>query len=388
MPRYHFFLATSLVLGALAGVSPRAAAQRNAQVAVSGGVATDQAGARSNALTIAPSLFAGTDNAGFRLGATATWFANEAWSAGLTGALQSRTGLGRFLALTLDGTAGASRFTGTSRATFLEGAVTPALEASVGRVTLFGGVRAATGMIRQDASRPLPLGPTPRTNETTVSGGGPLYGAVLTLLDGPRGGVRLTAREDRLRVSGEDITDRAVGVAGRYERTQFGISAGFRESRGLRASFGSGVISVPIGTGGNSLDLAAGRYVANPFTGTPAGSFASLGITLRASTGADRGPDIRGVPPVQTGLTRLAIRAPDARVVDVAGDFNDWRPTRAMRAAGGMWYADLRIPPGNYRYAFRVDGSEWRVPDGATAVDDGFGGKSAWLSVDESGPRR
>ena len=40
-----------------------------------------------------------------------------------------------------------------------------------------------------------------------------------------------------------------------------------------------------------------------------------------------------------------------------------------------------RIPPGQYRYAFRVDDKEWKVPEGAAASDDDFGGKSAWLVV-------
>jgi hypothetical protein len=46
-----------------------------------------------------------------------------------------------------------------------------------------------------------------------------------------------------------------------------------------------------------------------------------------------------------------------------------------------VWYADLALPPGDYRYAFRLDGSEWRVPEGAVASDDGFGGKTAYVSV-------
>jgi hypothetical protein len=54
------------------------------------------------------------------------------------------------------------------------------------------------------------------------------------------------------------------------------------------------------------------------------------------------------------------------------------------RASNGVWFADLRIPPGQYRYAFRVNGTTWMVPDGAQAVDDGFGGKSAWLTVGDS----
>jgi 1,4-alpha-glucan branching enzyme len=80
-------------------------------------------------------------------------------------------------------------------------------------------------------------------------------------------------------------------------------------------------------------------------------------------------------------MTRLALRAPDARVVELAGDFTEWKFVAASRAANGVWYADLRIPPGQYRYAFRIDGTDWLVPDGATAVDDGFGGKSAWITV-------
>ena len=51
------------------------------------------------------------------------------------------------------------------------------------------------------------------------------------------------------------------------------------------------------------------------------------------------------------------------------------------RADNGVWYVDLDLPPGEYRYAFRVDGKEWRVPEGVAAVDDEFGGKSAWLKV-------
>ena len=53
--------------------------------------------------------------------------------------------------------------------------------------------------------------------------------------------------------------------------------------------------------------------------------------------------------------------------------------------AGGIgsyvWFVDLNIPPGQYRYAFRVDGAAWKVPAGAAVVDDDFGGKSAWLTV-------
>jgi hypothetical protein len=61
--------------------------------------------------------------------------------------------------------------------------------------------------------------------------------------------------------------------------------------------------------------------------------------------------------------------------------WNDRQAVPAVRAENGVWYADLRIPPGQYRYAFRIDGRAWRVPEHAVAVDDGFGGKAAYVTV-------
>jgi 1,4-alpha-glucan branching enzyme len=67
--------------------------------------------------------------------------------------------------------------------------------------------------------------------------------------------------------------------------------------------------------------------------------------------------------------------------VELAGDWNNWVPRAMRRDAAGVWYQDVQLAPGAYRYAFRVDGQRWTVPRGAATVDDGFGGRSAWLSV-------
>ncbi len=88
-----------------------------------------------------------------------------------------------------------------------------------------------------------------------------------------------------------------------------------------------------------------------------------------------------GAPAATAGLTRLSIDAMDATRVELAGDFNDWNPVPATRAANGVWYADVALVPGQYRYAFRVDGRDWRIPKNAEAVNDGFGGKSALIIV-------
>jgi hypothetical protein len=41
----------------------------------------------------------------------------------------------------------------------------------------------------------------------------------------------------------------------------------------------------------------------------------------------------------------------------------------------------VALPPGVYRFNLIVDGERWIVPEGVTAVDDGYGGKTCLLVV-------
>lgn len=52
---------------------------------------------------------------------------------------------------------------------------------------------------------------------------------------------------------------------------------------------------------------------------------------------------------------------PSAKVVTVAGDFNQWNPTaRPMkRDAGGLWKVKVRLGAGSYQYKFVVNGERW-----------------------------
>jgi hypothetical protein len=80
---------------------------------------------------------------------------------------------------------------------------------------------------------------------------------------------------------------------------------------------------------------------------------------------------------------RLMFRAPEARSVAVAGDFNKWRTTAdEMKRTDGMWSIDLKLKPGVYSYSFIVDGKSW-VPDPGAELytDDGFGSRNAVLRV-------
>jgi 1,4-alpha-glucan branching enzyme len=134
--------------------------------------------------------------------------------------------------------------------------------------------------------------------------------------------------------------------------------------------------------------VAGGRYPSNRLTGMAAGRFLSAGLSLRLAPSAPALPRPAAAPPVPHGMTRLSITAPNAERVDIAGDFTGWSTTPARRAANGVWYVDLRLSPGEYRYAFRIDGKEWRVPAGVRTADDEFGGKSAWVTVHNAGTGR
>ena len=372
-------------------VSGRANAQ-DTQLAISGGAATDQRGVHSNALTIAPSVaIAPGAGASLSFGANATRFGNNAWSVGGGAAFSGRDAIAGPVALTLDASVNASHFqpdAGTAAA-FASGELLPALQLEAGRLTLFGGERVATGYASQDVARPsLPgFGNAAGTQSQTRNGVGPTFGANIDVASSADGTLRIGAREDHLRVSDVAIVDRAVSASVATNAVTLSGSAGRRFASDEQVGFGSAALSVALGAG-LALDAGAGRYASNRLTGTPGGDYFNVGLSLRFGRGSDGAapslPRAAGTPRVTRGYTRLSIDAPDATHVDVAGDFNEWTPVPATRAANGVWYADLRIAPGQYRYAFRVNGTEWRVPRGATAVDDGFGGKSAWLTVQQA----
>jgi hypothetical protein len=363
----------------LAAATPRLSAQQTAaQLAVGGGSATDVRGISSSAMTVAPSLALWSPNAALRLGLSGTSFAGGGWAAGGAIGADLRFPTGRLLALTLGGTASA---TATSyRASYSSLSATPAVELRLASLALFGGVRAAAGRSS------LAVVPAPGPLSQPARGGivrtstGPVFGGRLTLVSSPRTAVALGFREERARVDGVGATDRAAtlsliggsvsltGILGaRSERATTSAFGGVRATLGLSRVLG--------------LQLGAERYPGDRLTGTLGGRSVTAALVLRTPSGPRPLPRPSGVAAPAGGLTRLSISARDAAAVDVAGDWNGWRPVVAHRGVNGVWYADLMIPPGTWRYAFRIDRREWRAPDGSAATDDGFGGKSAWLTV-------
>jgi hypothetical protein len=372
------------VLGALMLVAAPLAAQPPAvRLTLGGGTATDLRGIRSGSWQIAPSatLFL-HPNLQLLVGGRGTRFASRDWSVAGEASVDARLPLGGPLAFAL--AAGADLTRASYGATYLQGDAVPSLEVRSGPVILWGGARIAGARTSVDQSSnspvPLPSGePVLRTRSTV----GPAFGASVDLLRDPDGAqLRLSYREERGRgdegrivdrVAGAMLTSGPVGLSGRL---------GMRSEAGAQRRFGGGRVVLSVGPM-ISLFVTAESYPGNPLFGTPGGRAFGAGLSLRLAAPARRelGPKPAGVADPTSGLTRLSIRAASASRVEVAGDWNQWRPAPLARGNNGVWYGDFAIAPGLYRYAFRIDGTVWDVPEGVAAVNDGFGGKSAWLSV-------
>ncbi|MES2180337.1 MAG: glycogen-binding domain-containing protein [Gemmatimonadota bacterium] len=360
------------------------------EISVSGGIATDQRGFRSNAITIAPSVLAAPDprfSAGLAL--SGTQFGADARAVSGVGSLGTRLPLTSILALA--GSASASGTTTSFNASYTSADLTPTLEATVSGVTLYAGAHVAAGRTSQRVTTSMPGGgvfgsPTLVTRDTAISrsSAGPVFGGVWNIATQRADqSAAISYREEHARVQGARVVDRvATGTLG-SESWLVSASGGLRDAIGEPSGYGS--VSATFAVARSvALQAAAGSYPSNLVSGTLGGRFASIGVSLRGARRIDvpvAAPRLRGAPAPQSGTTRLLISAPAAQRVEVAGDWNGWTPTPATRNPEGIWYADVALPKGEYRYAFKIDGQRWRVPEGATSIDDGFGGKSALVSV-------
>jgi 1,4-alpha-glucan branching enzyme len=48
--------------------------------------------------------------------------------------------------------------------------------------------------------------------------------------------------------------------------------------------------------------------------------------------------------------------APQAQLVELAGDFNHWRPYPMEQRDGGWWFLEVMLSAGHHQYRFLVDG--------------------------------
>lgn len=203
------------------------------------------------------------------------------------------------------------------------------------------------------------------------------------------GGVRYTDIEGTLRFDNSRVELAGVaGVAG----ARSGI-AGYDETTSAWASVNAVAwISPAIG-----ITAGAGSYPTDPGQDLPAAKYLSLGVRYsprsvrRASTVLS--PDVLGAvardaPPAITvsdgaaGRRTISYRAAAARNVEIMGDFTDWTPVQMSPSQPpGTWSISLPVTSGVHQVNVRMNGGEWTVPAGLTAVRDEFGGSVGILLV-------
>jgi hypothetical protein len=346
--------------------------QVQGKVSVVGGSATDVAGVTSRAMTVAPSLTM-TPNRAFALdlAGSATRFDNQQWSVGGGATAAVRAPLGRFAAFTTNG--GFAATTTSYDLSYATADALPALELSYGAVTAFGGAhvaRATKWALRDDVSRMAT---------------GPVFGGSARMASDDGEILVAGYREERSTIDAARATDRTASLSVFKGNLAIGGSAGVRNEGATSSTFGMGLVSIGV-SDVVALQLAAGSYLPNRLIGTPGGRFVNAGLSLQVRSSSPSLPKPEGIRLPVAGMTRFSIRSSGASRVELAGDFTNWKSISTVRAPNGVWYVDLRVPPGRYRYAFRIDGREWKVPDGAAVVDDDFGGKSALIEVRDPAP--
>jgi hypothetical protein len=149
--------------------------------------------------------------------------------------------------------------------------------------------------------------------------------------------------------------------------------------------------------------LGGGNYPVDPTQGFPGGRFVSLSLRLtqgrhlgqQASEQAgqeSRLPELAAsTTPGVTGFAAsrgvgdavtLRVNAPDARSVEVNGDFTNWVPAQLAPAGGGWWSSYFPIKNGKYQMNIRVNGGQWIVPPGLLSMVDEFGGTVGLLVIE------
>lgn len=173
------------------------------------------------------------------------------------------------------------------------------------------------------------------------------------------------------------------------------VGARMWSRNGGRGVFGEGSATLTLAPHA-ALVLSAGRYPTDAVSGGIAGRYVTAAVRLGTIT--IRRPRAPALPTNQYAMgsngsstteTRLEIRArqdddvlltlyaPGATVVEISGDFTDWRPVPLSRnpASADAWVASFRIPKGLHRINVRRDGGPWMAPGGTTRSADDYDGE-------------
>jgi len=102
----------------------------------------------------------------------------------------------------------------------------------------------------------------------------------------------------------------------------------------------------------------------------------------RVGTGVPSAPLL-----TKTGVL-FTLAAPEARRVQLAGDFNSWVPEgNEMEFSNGVWKKILALTPGRYRYRYVVDGRWQSDPMNSCTEPSPFGEQDSVVDLNQIGSR-
>jgi hypothetical protein len=90
----------------------------------------------------------------------------------------------------------------------------------------------------------------------------------------------------------------------------------------------------------------------------------------------------RGPRQIGENVTFVA-RYPNAKTVQLAGDFNNWQPAKnpMTKESDGSWQVRIPLSKGIYRYRFVVDGQWQQDPGNDLTEPNPYGGLNSVLKV-------
>jgi hypothetical protein len=87
-------------------------------------------------------------------------------------------------------------------------------------------------------------------------------------------------------------------------------------------------------------------------------------------------------------VVRFVFVDPQARSVELVGDFNEWtKGATELKHSGapGVWAVSVPLSPGRHEYAFIINGSRWVADPLAVKSSDDFGTESSVIRVGAQG---
>ena len=173
-------------------------------------------------------------------------------------------------------------------------------------------------------------------------------------------------------------------------RFVLGIGAGARSSNEIpgRQAWINGVATLRI-HGPVSLVGYAGAQPSDPMRGTPGVTFTSVALRVELGrSGVPRPPPIASAARATSvsaeasgGRRVISVLAPEAKTLQLMGDFTAWLPVSMTRSAAGVWHASVTVGQGSHRVNIRSDSGAWIPAPGLPVAGDDFGGSVGILVV-------